>query len=269
MRRVALAAVLAGVTGAGCSGEDADAPAAPVAATNTYLACCAREFLGADAPVVELSGGAMCPGHFAIRPGQVRDLRRCRVLLRFGFQEDLDAKLQPVSENMRIVGVNIPGGLCEPESYLAACRAAADALVECGLVDRDRAEQTLGDIARRMGTLDAEARRRIRQASLQAAAVLASEHQASFCRRLGLEVAATFPAVDRARPRQLDRARRAGRDAGAKLVVANRPEGRRVADKLADDLDVPTVVLDNFPRAGLTFDEMVRANLAALVAACD
>ena len=57
-----------------------------------------------------------------------------------------------------------------------------------------------------------------------------------------------------------------------KLVIANRPEGRRVADALAEALGAQVVVLDNFPAlegGQASFDEMLADNVRRVLAAIE
>ncbi len=263
--RLTVCVLIGLAAGSGCRKPP---PPADVAASNTFLAAAARDLLGPGRSVACLAGPGMCPGHFDVRPGQVSQLRRCGVLLRLDFQKGLDARLAgPVADGLRIVEVRLPGGLCEPASYLAACRQAADALVDAGLLDRPAADRRLRAVEDRMERLSDDAKAHV--AALKNGPVLTSNHQDAFCRWLGLEVAATFRGADAASVGEVDRAVRAGEAAGVRLVIANRPEGRRLADALAARLDAAVVVFDNFPATGedRAFDALVRRNVDALVRA--
>jgi zinc transport system substrate-binding protein len=250
----------------GCS--ESDTPP-PVAATNTLLEVAAKDLMGPETGIFRLAGPGACPGRFDIRPSQVRDLRRCRVLLRMDFQKGLDAKLSAATDaGLRIAEIAPGGGLCRPDSYLAACRQTAEALIAAGLLNRSRSEIRLAEIAERLNTAAEKLRPQI--AALHGRAVLTSGHQADFCRWLGLKVVGTFSAADTAGPAQLNRAVQAGRDRQVKLVIANRPEGRRVADALAERLGAEVVVFDNFPDPGAgphPFDALLQSNVASLARA--
>jgi len=250
--------------------ERSDEPDAVAAVSNSYLAAVAREFLGAEVPLAVLAEPGMCPGHFDMRPSQVRQAASCRVVLRFDFQRSLDARFQAASSRPpRIVAVTVPGGMCEPASYVAACRQTADALVAEGLVPRDVADQRIADVAARMEELAGWARQQLEAAGLAGTPVLTSRHQAAFCGLLGLKVAATFPVADTALLSEVDAAAKQGREAGIRLIVANRPEGRQAADALADQFQARVVVFDNFPTGQEpdAFERLVRGNVAALVEA--
>jgi len=261
-------AVLAGL-GAGCA-PSAPSPGPVVATTSPLLKCAVLEMLGPDAArCLSLAGPGMCPGHFDVGPGQVRALRGVQVLLRFDFQADLDSLLEPhVDGGLRIVPVEIRGGMAEPRSFEAVCRQVAEALVAAGLLGREAADQRLADVRVRMEALETWSRQTVRAAGLVGRPVLASRHQAAFCRTLGLDVKATFSAADTAGMGEVQSALAAGRAAGATLVIANRPEGRQAADALAERLGARVVVFDNFPDGGPrdAFSCMVRGNVERLTA---
>ena len=266
--RTILTGMLLCLAAAGCR-KPAPHPPAVVSATNSYLGCAVKDLLGGDEPVFMLAGPGMCPGHFDVRPSQVQAMRRCRVILRFDFQESLDAKLALDSEASPIVAaVAVPGGLCEPASYLAACTQVAKALVDAGLLESHAADERLVQIGERMATLEESCRDQLAGAGLTGAPVLASTHQAGFCGALRLRVVATFSGADEARFSQIEHAIQAGRDTAVALVIANRPEGRKQANALAGRLAARVVVFENFPGepSPRGFDEMVRGNISRLQA---
>ncbi len=276
--RVALGLLLA--FGAGCSGPaggsatswhtgpDASASAtSAVAVSSPYLAAVAADLLGDAVPLVVLAEPGMCPGHFDLRPSLVRRALECRLLLRFSFQQSLDARLAGAGRvPPPVISIDVPGGLCEPATYAAVSRQAVEAFVTEGLLEPDDADVRLAGVLERMDSLNAWARGRIAEANLDGAPVLASGHQASFCRALGLDVIGTFSAADTALPSQINQAVQQGLESGVRLIVANLPEGRQLADALADRLAARVVVFGNFPEASgpEAFDRLVRSNISAL-----
>jgi len=160
------------------------------------------------------------------------------------------------------------GGMAVPAHYLAACRQVADHLTGLGLVGRGEIEERLELIEARVGDLGEECRGEVERVGLAGVKVLASRHQRDFCEWLGLLVAGTFSGSDTAGIGELERAVASGESGGVRVVIANLPEGRRAADALAERLNAVVVVLENFPamRGGrVSFDEMVRANVASLL----
>ena len=150
----------------GCS-EDEPKPTARIAVTNTYLEAAVHDLLGDDEPTLRLAEPGMCPGHFDLRPSQVRAMRPCRVLLRMDFQKSLDGKLADLTDDgLRVAEVRLTTGLGRPKTYLAACRQAAGALVDAGLLEKEVAETKLTVVARRMAAAGDWARQRIAGAGL-------------------------------------------------------------------------------------------------------
>ena len=253
----------------GCQRTDAPAGAVKVATTTSYLEAAARDLLGENLSVLRLAEPGTCPGHFDMRPSQVTELRQCRALLRFDFQKALDAKLGGADTNQPYIGeISIRRGMGLPDSYLAACRQTADHFAALGLLTRTNADARLHAVASRLEALTRDATNRVAQAGLAGRPVIASGHQRDFCEWLGLKVAASFRAADTASISEIEEAIRAGKLAQIKLVIANLPEGRRTADALGERLQAKVVVFENFPalRNGqVSFDEMLSANLAALL----
>ena len=266
---VAALSLLGCLVVAGCQKAQSRPPAA-VAASNSFLECVAKDLLGSNTPVMRLADPGMCPGHFDIRPSEVEELRHAKVLLRFDFQKSLDAKLGGSEGGVRIVEVRVAGGLCEPESYLSACKQVSDVFVEMGLLTRALADHKLQWIGKRLDELSQSSKQAIASAGLGDQPVLASIHQEAFCKWLGLRPVATFSGADSAGVGQVDQAIAQGRQAGVKLVIANLPEGRRVADALAERLGAKVVVLGNFPaldKGQSSFDDLLKSNVNALVEA--
>ncbi len=262
---------------AGC-GEASDASrstttraAARIAVSNSYLEAAVLDVLDGREPVLRLAEPGMCPGHFDIRPSQVNELRTCRLLLRFDFQNSLDDKLAGLShDGLRIREIHIPGGLCEPPSYLAACREVARTLVEAGLVERPAVDARLAAVEARVSAAGSSVREQIARSGWKGRSVVCSGHQERFCGWLGLRVAATFRGADTASVAEIEAAIRAGGAAGVDAVIANLPEGRRVADALGQRLNARVVVWGNFPLmrgGGPAFDELLASNVSALLEA--
>lgn len=252
------------------SHRSSDEQRAILAVSSPYLAAVAVELLGEAFPMVVLAEPGMCPGHFDLRPSLIRRAAECRLLLRFAFQQSLDARLAGAGRTPpRVVAVELPGGMCEPAGYADAARQVAAALVANGLLERDDADARLTEVLARMDALGAWAAEQITAAGLEGAPVLTSAHQAAFCRSVGLDAVGTFSAADTALPSQINQAVQQGQEHGITLVVANLPEGRQLADALADRLGAAVVVFGNFPEADgpEAFDRLVRGNVTALLEA--
>ncbi len=251
---------------AGCGAKTPDT-GPPIAVSNAYIEAVVYDLLGRDYPVLALAEPGTCPGHYDVRPSQVRAMRDCKLLLRFDFQSALDRQLERAGDAaLLIVPIRLEGGLCEPPTYVEACEQVAEALVAANLARRGDVDRRVAAVQERVATLGAEMRTQIASAGLAGMPVLASEHQAKFGTYLRLNVLADFASADTVLPGEINAAISDGER--ARLLLANRPEGRRLADALAERLGARVVVLDNFPDVQhhqTRFDEMVRQNVRRLV----
>jgi zinc transport system substrate-binding protein len=270
MRTFYIALFLAVFALAGCQRSENPAGGPQIATATSYLESAAHDVLGEDKGVLRLAEPGTCPGHFDVRPSQAVALRRCQALLRFDFQESLDAVLDGSGTNRPfVVEVTIHDGLCRPASYLSACRQIADAFVSHGILERTNADMRLESIAMRLDSLTRQSTNRVAQAGLAGRPVIVSVHQSDFCAWLGLKVVASFRAADTSSVAEIDEAISAGKFAQVKLIVANLPEGRRTADALAERLKAQVAVFGNFPaleHGRVSFDDLLAGNVEALVA---
>ncbi len=255
---------------AGCSREQDD-PRPVIATTTSYLECAVADLAGERFRSVRLLPPGSCPGHFDLSPAMLEHLAAAKLLLRFEFQSSLDERLARFRNGgLRIVTVVSPEGLCVPATYATICRDVCRGLCD---IDPARAadyQRRLSEIEARMTVLLNEARGEVESAGLSGTRVLASGHQAHFCRALGLDVLATFTGREAAGFKELENCIRAGTNAGVRFVIANLQEGELLAAPLADRLGAPVVVMSNFPSmqgGETTFDALVRRNVAALLEA--
>jgi zinc transport system substrate-binding protein len=255
----------------GCRESSAPSDGADIAVTNSYLECAVRDLCGDEVKVMCLAPPGMCPGHFDISPAQVRQLRGCRVLLLFDFQQKVEANLARLKDKgLKTHLVQGPAGLCVPQAYLAVCREVAQVL--SGAYP-DRAAQfaeRLAAVEARLAGLSDELRASVRESGAASAEILVSDHQAEFAEWLGLEPVATFVGSDIETVSNLDHCLQEAAGRNIRFVVANQQEGTSLAEALAARLWARTVVFSNFPPEvgnGTGFDELLRANVRSLLEA--
>jgi hypothetical protein len=263
-------AVLVAFAPCGCEQRTATNAAdagAVIAAANSYLAAAAADLLDPHTPIFTLAAPGTCPGQFDLRPDQAATLRGCRLLLRFSFQAALDERVPRENNCPRIVAIAPKGGLCEPETIGDVYAQVAAALVDAGLLARATADARCAELAAGWHQDAVVTATTLRAAGMSDLRVVCSPHQAAFCRGLGLEVVATLTDADDPTPAAVQGLAQAA--AGVVCIIANRPEGRGLADRLGEHLGVPVVVFDNFPArcdaGGLA--ELYRGNWQRLVAA--
>lgn len=259
--------LLAGVVMAGCDAAGS-APGCEIAVTNSYLECAVRDLWGEEAAILCLAPPGMCPGHFDISPAQVRQLKGCRLLLRFDFQRGIEQRLGRMRQGgLDIQPVQAPGGLCVPDSYLSVCREICRILSQVYPERSGLFEARLSVVQERLTQLAAQLRESVVESGVATAAVLTSHHQAEFARWLGLDLVSTFVGSDTETVANIDHCLKKAAGREIRFVIANRQEGTALAEALAERLQARAVVFSNFPQRceGRTgFDQLLQDNVRLL-----
>ncbi len=237
--------------------------------TNSTFESALQEFpLPADLKITRLSEPGTCPGHYDILPSQALSIREASLILRFDFQSSLDPKIKTISnhseEKIRIIPSS--PGMCKPETYLRICQEIGKILQQQNLISLNTKEEYLRSIEKRLNTLSEQLHQEIQTKALLECQILVSPHQEEFCRWLGLTPAGTFSSADNFTVKDLANSIKKGNTENISLIIANEPEGRKVADLLGEKLHTPVIVFSNFPQLGVRypFDEMLKKNIRSL-----
>ena len=262
-----------GMVLSGCGKPSDDTPSAQIAVTNSYLHAMVRDLCGQEMSVFSVVPPGMCPGHFDVKPADVRRLHQCRLLLAFDFQESIARILPDNGRGPRFASIGVPAGMCKPDSYLTMAHDTAEILIAEYPSREATFRKRLAQIAERMKSLEAECAAAIETLKLREAPVLTSRHQAVFAEWLGLEPVASFSGGEAETAAHINAALGASQGRALRCIIANRQEGTQLAEALAERLDVPVAVFSNFPDApdraasAPAFDALVRDNLRRLAEA--
>lgn len=270
MRSVGLIIGVVWMTLAGGCRHETDVPPAEIVVSNSYLYAVVRDLCGDETAIFCVVPPGMCPGHFDIRPSDVRRLYAGRVLLAFDFQQAIGGILPQDGSGPAFHTITPPEGMCIPASYLEMAQQTAEILIaeypDRAAHFRDRLEA----IGSRIAALEQECADTMQQLGLIDAPVLTSRHQAAFAEWLGMTVVATFTGRDAETAANINAALRQSDGSGVRWIIANRQEGTQLAEAMADRLGAPAAVFSNFPAvfadtlAAPAFDAMVRDNLRQL-----
>jgi len=252
---------------------DSDGPPAEIAVSNSYLYAVVRDLCGEDTAILSLVPPGMCPGHFDIKPSEVRRLFQTRLLLTFDFQRGIGQVLPTDGRGPTLSTVAAPQGLCVPATYLSILNETA-AILSAEFPDRGSFfKQRQEEITVRIAALEAECIDAMAALKAPQAPVLASQHQAAFAEWLGLDVVSTFSGRDTETAANINAALHETDQRPLRWIIANQQEGTRLAEALADRIGAPVAVFSNFPdtfsgsASAPAFDSLVRGNLRRLAEA--
>jgi zinc transport system substrate-binding protein len=257
----------------GCKRRVLEQNQSDVAVTNSYLQCIVQDLCGQETQVLCLAPPGMCPGHFDISPSQVQQLEECKLLLLFDFQEKIVDSLSRLQKNgLETVLIKMPGGLCVPETYLAACRQVSEVLSRKYPDKANQYQQMIESIEQRLDRLGQELLNNIKRSDAESAKVLSSDHQARFVQWLGLDTVATFVGSDIETVSNINHCLQKAADKDVQFIIANKQEGSSLARALAERLRARVVVFSNFPENDIGaygFDRLIQKNVEALLGAAE
>jgi zinc transport system substrate-binding protein len=187
----------------------------------------------------------MCPGHFDISPREVARIKGSDLFLAHGFERFLKDLAKDDKDTISIVSVGVQDNWMIPSVYCEAVERITDILSSQCPASAAFFQQ---NAARYQRAIRREERRlRGELAYLHNTPVLCSELSASFVTWMGFVVAATFPRDEDISVKGLRDIVRAARRAGVRCVFDNLQSSGRVGSTLASELEVPVVMLSNFP----------------------
>ncbi|MGE4551484.1 MAG: metal ABC transporter solute-binding protein, Zn/Mn family [Desulfovibrionaceae bacterium] len=251
----ALAAFLSAALPAPAPAADPDRPLilAGTSLAADLIADLTRDLPGGPAEVRTLIPGGACPGHYDLRPGDLRFLHSAALLVLESYQTGMAnmRELVRAAENERLAIFALPQaeGSMLPDAQRAATRALASRLAKLW---PKRAADLARAAARRLAAIDAaEAAQRavLARAGAAGTPALCSVLQAPFARWTGLRVLAEYGRPEDLTPEGVARLTALGRTGGARLVLDNLQSGPGAGRGLAESLGAAQADLTSFPGA--------------------
>ncbi len=245
-------------------------PKLKVVATTSLIASVVQQVGKGEVEVVTIVPSGMCPGHFDIRPGDVKVLEQARLLLEHGFEGEifLDEMIKLI-QNRKIsrVTLNVQGNWMVPEVYIRAIDRIVQVLSAAIPEHVDSFKFKASGYKQQILSLGRDIRRQAQELRIAEIKVVCSEMQAEFLTWLGFDIVATYTRPEDFTARELQEIIKKAKDANAALVVDNLQSGAKAGIPIARELSCPHVVLSNFPRefqGQFSYQESLKANAAKL-----
>lgn len=249
---------------------DTDAPQRIVAGT-TLIADIVHDLLP-QAEVRTLIPGGACPGHYDIRPGDVRLLRDADAIYLHAWQTaqpHITTLLDAAQTQRQPVALPDAGNALLPENNLLLTRHIAAELAE--LFPQHKRDISARAAARRRAvTTTAQAlKTRLAASGVAEMRVVCAAMQEPLAHWAGCKVVTAFPRPASMTPQQMAKVIAAGRGAGVRLVLDNLQSGDG-GHGLAEALGARRVILSNFPGGFAdtpTWEATMRDNVRRLLEA--
>jgi len=244
-----------------------------IVATTSLIAEIVADVGGDAVEIATLIPPASCPGHFDIKPNDMKLLADARLFFLHSWQSRtfsdgiIHASGNPALQKAVL---DVPGNWMAPPIQVSATERIAAVLAEA---DSARAEDYRSGAARRKAELQkvgAAQAQRLTQAGVRDIRVLANDMQADFLRWAGFQVVGVFGRGEDMSPREVEDAIRLGRDQAVRLVVDNLQSGKQAGIGIVREIGAAQVTLSNFPggfEGTETWAKAIEKNVDLLIAA--
>lgn len=200
--------------------------------------------------VVNIVPPASCPGHFDVKPGDMRVLAGARLFLVHDWQgETFTAELIASARNpdLETVVLGIRGNWLTPPVQAEAIEAVTVALEGADPENAAFYRANAGALQETVAATGREAADRLAAARVDGVKVLGNDMLTGFLEWAGYEVVGSFGAPDDTSPKEMEALLQVGREAGVVLVIDNLQSGHEAGVAIARELGARHVTLSNFP----------------------
>jgi ABC-type Zn uptake system ZnuABC Zn-binding protein ZnuA len=227
-----------------------------VSCTTTALGAVVQAVGGNRVEVQTIIPFGMCPGHFDVTPAEADRIRNADLILWHGFERFLDGvETGPAT---RTVMANVKGNWMIPAVHKRAVADICAVLTELRPGDKAFFEEQADLYSRRVQNAADPLKKSLEP--LRGTPVVCSAMSRDLAESMGLRVVAVFARDEDISVKTLHQILTHARAAGASLVVDNIQSSGKIGRMVAKELDVPFVMLSNFP------EEEVADNLPYLTA---
>lgn len=219
-----------------------------VVATTTMMESAIKEIGGEHVAVTVLIPPGSCPGHYDIRPSDVRSIKRSRALFTHGYEQFVPRLLESAGDCVpKVCKVSVQGNWLIPDIYAEACHSVSRCM--CGIDPRHAKNyrERYASINTRAAKISQDLREKLKSAGIEGTAVICSDQQAPFLKWMGLNVVCTYGRSEEFTPAQLHSLVKIGRDKKVRLVVDNLQSGPTAGNQLAKEIGASHLTLSNFP----------------------
>lgn len=262
-KRVWLGIVLLGallLIAAGCGQKQAER--FTIATGSTLIADIVKAVGGEKVDVSNIVPPGTCPGHFDLKPDDVKKLTSAKLLLYHEWQGNIFNKSLLASANnkdLAAVPVAVTGNWMAPPVQKEAIKKIAQILEEKDAANKGYYEQRAERLVAAVADEERKLRDRLQTAKVAGVKVICAEMQAGFLKWAGFDVVAAYGRPEDLTPKKLQELIEKGKAAGVRLVVDNLQSGPDAGKGLAAELGAARVTLSNFPGGFAGTDTWVAA----------
>lgn len=238
---IAISALLSG-----CASPETDG--LQVVATTAHLESALKQIGGEHIEVSVLIPPGSCPGHYDIRPGDVRILAHTKALFMHGYEQFVPKLLESVGKpGPRVFEVEVEGNWLVPEVRAKVLREVSQLLSEIAPAHAASYANRMESLVIKERKAGEELQRVCEEAGLSGRRVICSDQLVPLVEWMGFEVVAVYGRAEEYTPSLLHKLEMLGKDRKVELVIDNLQSGPDAGRQLAAELGASHVTLSNFP----------------------
>ena len=237
--------------------------------TSTSMMAQIVERVGGDkVDVVNIIPPAQCPGHFDVKPSDIKRLADADLFLLHGWQGEMFAQELIASANnpdLTVVKIAVKGKLMMPPPQLEATQTLtsdywmtppvqleatemiAAALSQVDTKNSSDYQKSAVELADKIEAKSAEIKDRLAKTNVSSVNVMCAEQQAGFVQWVGFNIVATYGRPDSLTPQAVKELVDKGREAKVALIIDNMQSGKDAGAGIAEELGSKRIILSNFP----------------------
>ncbi len=239
------------------------------AASTTMIASLLRDIGGKEFRILTILPPASCPGHFDLKPNDLRLLRRAELIICHPYQQAMQKVLkQHIPAEDRWLILPEERSLTIPDQYIKTGRYLWQIL-------RDRFPEKASFLnfhwlqrEEEIRRLKMEMQEKFDARGASSFPLIVSLRQKEFVEFWGFPVMGSFDDPEGSSMQKLGELIQKGRRAKIRAIIGNLQSGDRQALLLSEKIGVPLVMLSNFPGGEpgtASYLELLRANCSKLL----
>lgn len=255
----------------GC-GEEEDSRI--VVVTSTSLLAQIVERVGEDVvDVINIIPPAQCPGHFDVKPSDVKKLADADIFIMHGWQgEKFTDELIASADNtdLTVAVILTEGNWMTPPVQMEAVDKIVEALTGVDAENSEFYEENASEYKSIIEAKGEEIESKLADYGLGSINVLCNEQQAGFVKWTGLNIISTYGRPDELTPQVVKNLVDTGKENNVTLIIDNLQSGADAGAGIAEELDCTRIILSNFP-GGFdntdTWEKAIDYNIELILAA--
>jgi len=221
-----------------------------VIVTTSLIESIVKEIGGDNFDVTVMVPPGGCPGHFDVKPEDVKAVASASVFLKHGWETWAENLIESANNpNLKVETIVIKGNWMVPSFQIEAVDKIVAVLSGIDEANSNVYEKRVAAYKEKVGNIAAGAKKKCDEAGFSKINVICAQMQEGFVKWLGFNVVATYGRPDELTPEVIKELVDTCNEHDVKLVIDNLQSGPTAGLQVAEEVGANHVTLSNFPGA--------------------